>query len=94
MRGVLAAARARSPAGTRVYDSAPGSWKNVTLIAALPPSEVEAAMAFEGATDQQAFRISGQSCLARPRQPEKQSCIAVLAYIGGAVHRENIALRQ
>src|SRR5947199_6087304 len=45
-------------------------------------------------TDQQALRVSGQSCLTSARQPEEQSCIAVLAYIGGAVHRENIALRQ
>jgi transposase len=46
----------RSPAGTRVYASAPGAWKNVTLIAAVRPSEVGATLAFEGATDQQAFR--------------------------------------
>jgi transposase len=46
----------RSPLGTRVYGSAPGSWKNVTLIAALRPSEVGATLAFEGAANQQAFR--------------------------------------
>jgi transposase len=46
----------RSLAGTRVYDTTPGSWQNVTLIAALRPSEVGATLAFEGATDQQAFR--------------------------------------
>jgi transposase len=46
----------RSPAGARVEARAPGSWKNVTLIAALRPSAVGAPLAFEGATDQQAFR--------------------------------------
>jgi transposase len=53
----------RSLAGTRVYGSAPGSWKNVTLIAALRPSEVGATLAFEGATDQQAFRTYVQEVL-------------------------------
>jgi transposase len=46
----------RSPAGTRVHASAPGSWQNVTLIAAVRPANVAATLAFEGATDQQAFR--------------------------------------
>lgn len=59
----------RSPAGTRVYDSAPGSWKNVTLIAALRPSEVGATLAFEGATDQQAFRTYVQEVLVREIRP-------------------------
>jgi hypothetical protein len=53
----------RSPAGTRVYGSVPGSWQNVTLIAAVRPSEVGAALAFEGATDQPAFRTYVQEVL-------------------------------
>ena len=59
----------RSPAGTRVYDSAPGSWQNVTLIAALRPSAVGATMAFEGATDQQAFRTYVQEVLVPDIRP-------------------------
>src|SRR5207248_1969343 len=46
----------RSPAGTRVEASAPGSGQNVTLIAAVRPSEVGATLAFQGATEQHAFR--------------------------------------
>jgi transposase len=53
----------RAPAGTRVYDSAPGSWQNVTLIAAVRPWEVSAPWAFEGATNQQAFRTYVQEVL-------------------------------
>jgi transposase len=59
----------RSPAGTRVYASAPGSWKNVTFIAALRPSAVGAALAFEGATDQQAFRTYVEEVLVPAIQP-------------------------
>lgn len=59
----------RSPAGTRVYDHAPGDWKNVTLIAGLRPSEVGATLAFEGATDQQAFRTYVEEVLVPEIQP-------------------------
>jgi transposase len=59
----------RSPAGTRVYASAPGSWHNVTLIAALRPSEVGATLALEGATDQQAFRTYVHEVLVPTIQP-------------------------
>jgi transposase len=46
----------RSPAGERVGGSAPGSWKNVTLITALRPGEVGPTLALEGAANQEAFR--------------------------------------
>ena len=45
----------RAPAGERVEATAPGVWKNVTLIAGLRNSGVVATLAFPGATDQLAF---------------------------------------
>jgi len=78
----MARTHGRSPAGTRVYGSAPGSWKNVTLIAALRPSEVGATLAFEGATDQQAFRTYVQEVLV----PEIQT--------GDVVVWDNLSVHQ
>jgi transposase len=45
----------RAPVGERVQATAPGAWKNVTLIAGLCSSGVVASLAFPGATDQPAF---------------------------------------
>lgn len=45
----------RAPAGERVEASAPGAWKNVTLIVGLRPTAVVAPFVFEGATDGTAF---------------------------------------
>jgi len=45
----------RAPAGKRVQATAPGVWKNVTLISGLRASGVVAPMALPGATDQSAF---------------------------------------
>ena len=45
----------RAPAGERVEATAPGIWKNVTLISGLRSSGVVAPMALAGATDRQAF---------------------------------------
>ena len=46
----------RAPAGERVDAAAPGQWTNVTLIVGLRQAGVVAPWAFEGATDQLAFR--------------------------------------
>jgi transposase len=46
----------RAPAGERVPAAAPGHWENVTLIVGLRQAGVVAPLAFEGATDQPAFR--------------------------------------
>ena len=45
----------RAPVGERVQATAPGAWKNVTLISALRSSGVVASLAFPGATDRPAF---------------------------------------
>jgi len=45
----------RAPIGERVQATAPGAWKNVTLISGLRGSGVAASLAFPGATDQLAF---------------------------------------
>lgn len=45
----------RSPEGERVQTTAPGAWKNVTLISGLRSSGVVAPMALPGATDRPAF---------------------------------------
>jgi len=45
----------RAPAGERVQATAPGAWKNVTLISGLRTSGVVAPMALPGATDRAAF---------------------------------------
>jgi transposase len=46
----------RAPAGERVEAAAPGKWTNVTLIVGMRQAGVVAPLAFEGATDQLAFR--------------------------------------
>jgi transposase len=45
----------RAPIGERVEATAPGAWKQVTLIAALRSSGVAASLTFPGALDQPAF---------------------------------------
>jgi transposase len=45
----------RAPIGQRVDATAPGAWKNVTLISSLRNSGVTASMTFPGATDRPAF---------------------------------------
>ena len=45
----------RAPVGERVQATAPGVWKNVTLISALRSSGVVASLTFPGATDRPAF---------------------------------------
>jgi transposase len=45
----------RAPIGQRVQATAPGAWKNVTLISAVRGSGVVASLAFPGATDRPAF---------------------------------------
>jgi transposase len=45
----------RALAGERVQASAPGAWKNITLISGLRTSGVVAPLAFPGATDRPAF---------------------------------------
>jgi transposase len=46
----------RAPVGERVYDSVPqGSWKTMTMVAALRSDTVTAPFMFEGATDTAAF---------------------------------------
>ena len=45
----------RAPVGERVQATAPGAWKNVTLISGLRNSGVVASLAFPGATDRPAF---------------------------------------
>jgi len=45
----------RAPVGERVQATAPGAWKNVTLISGMRRSGVIAPMALPGATDRQVF---------------------------------------
>jgi len=54
----------RAPAGQRVPAAVPGKWESVTLIAGARLSGVTAPFAFEGATDQPAFRTYAQQVLA------------------------------
>jgi transposase len=54
----------RAPAGRRVPAAVPGKWESVTLITGLRLSGVTAPFAFEGATDQPAFRAYAQQVLA------------------------------
>jgi transposase len=55
---------ARAPAGRRVEATAPGEWRNVTLIVGLRPTEVVAPIAFPGATDREAFESYVEQALA------------------------------
>lgn len=59
----------RAPAGERVDATAPGQWKNVTLIVGMREAGVVAPLAFEGATDQAAFRTYVQDVLVPALHP-------------------------
>ena len=54
----------RAPVGQRVPAAVPGKWASVTLITGVRLSGVTAPFAFEGATDQPAFRTYAQQVLA------------------------------
>ena len=59
----------RAPAGERVEAAAPGKWTNVTLIVGMRQTGVVAPLAFEGATDQLAFRTYVRDVLVPELQP-------------------------
>jgi len=59
----------RAPVGERVQATAPGAWKNVTLIAGLRSSGVVAPLAFPGATDQLAFETYVERVLVPELRP-------------------------
>jgi transposase len=59
----------RAPEGERVEATAPGEWKNVTLIVGLRPTEVVAPFAFKGATDGAAFGTYVPEVLVPELQP-------------------------
>ena len=54
----------RAPQGERVYGSAPGSWKSMTLISGMRLGGVVAPFVFRGATDTDAFRTYAEAVLA------------------------------
>jgi transposase len=53
----------RAPVGERVQATAPGAWKNVTLISGMRRSGVIAPMALPGATDRQVFETYVEQAL-------------------------------
>jgi transposase len=59
----------RASVGERVQATAPGAWKNVTLIAGLRSSGVVAPLAFPGATDQLAFETYVERVLVPELRP-------------------------
>lgn len=59
----------RAPAGERVQATAPGTWKNVTLISGLRTSGVVAPMALPGATDGPAFNTYVEQVLVPELRP-------------------------
>jgi transposase len=60
----------RAPAGERVQATAPGIWKNVTLISGLRTSGVVAPMALPGATDRPAFETYVERVLVPELRPD------------------------
>lgn len=60
----------RAPAGERVQATAPGVWKNVTLISGLRSSGVVAPMALPGATDGPAFETYVERVLVPELRPD------------------------
>ena len=60
----------RAPAGERVLATAPGVWKNVTLISGLRTSGVVAPMALPGATDRQVFETYVERVLVPELHPD------------------------
>lgn len=65
----LSRTHGRAPEGERLQATAPGAWKNVTLIAGLRTSGVVAPLAREGATDQVAFQTYVEQVRAPQLQP-------------------------
>lgn len=65
----MARTHGRSPVGERVYAATPGQWRNVTLIVGIRQAGVVAPFAFEGATDQPAFRTYVQDVLVPELHP-------------------------
>jgi len=59
----------RGPRGQRVVGTAPGSWRSVTLVSALRLGGIEAALAFEGATDTAAFQTYVETVLGPQLRP-------------------------
>ena len=55
--------RRRAPAGERVQATAPGAWKNVTLISGMRKSGVTAPIALPGATDRLVFETYVEQAL-------------------------------
>ncbi len=78
----------RAPAGERAPGAAPGSWRNVTLVAALRRSGVVAPLAFEGATDRQAFRAYVEKALVPELRPGD-----VVVWDNLRVHKDAEAVR-
>jgi len=78
----------RAPAGERVRGSAPGSWKNVTLIVGLRCSGVVAPLAFEGATDRMAFQTYVEEVLVPALHPGD-----VVVWDNLQVHKDAEAIR-
>src|SRR5262249_6491192 len=60
----------RAPRGQRVPATAPGQWKNVTLVAGLRTTGVVAPMAWVGATDQALFEAYVTQVLVPELRPE------------------------
>jgi transposase len=60
----------RAPRGQRVQATAPGAWKNVTLIVGLRTSGVVAPRALEGALDRDAFQTYVEEALVPELHPE------------------------
>ena len=65
----MARAYGRAPVGERVQATAPGIWKNVTLISGLRTSGVVAPMALPGATDRPVFETYVEQVLAPELRP-------------------------
>lgn len=80
-------AYARAPIGERVVGSVPGAWENVTLIAGLRCAGVEAPFAFEGATDQAAFRTYVKEVLVPVLKPED-----VVVWDNLQVHKDSVVI--
>ena len=65
----MARTHGRAPRGERVQATAPGAWKNVTLIAGLRMSGVVAPMALAGAVDLPVFQTYVQQALVPQLRP-------------------------
>lgn len=87
----------RAPAGERVQATAPGAWKNVTLISGMRRSGVIAPIALPGATDRQVFDTYVEQALVPELRPgdvvvwdnlaahDSASAIAAIEAVGARV---------